>query len=152
MDNLKKALSEVSVIIKEMPEELSSKISIKFKNVIEEEKDREYHPDINELVIKNNMLPETTIILGMIYKDFLCSEEEKQMLKEKERENFQKEHEKKSEMYSYDKLFKQDKNDLLKSLKDEETLDIQEKESQKLIEIKTKWYKKVLEFFRNIFK
>lgn len=152
MDNLKKALSEVSVIIKEMPEELSSKISIKFKNVIEEEKDREYHPDINELVIKNNMLPETTIILGMIYKDFLCSEEEKQMLKEKERENFQKEHEKKSEMYSYDKLFKQDKNDLLKSLKDEKTLDIQEKESQKLIEIKTKWYKKVLEFFRNIFK
>ena len=64
MEECRKALSEVSVIINNIPEELQAKISENFKNTIEKEKDKEYNPNINDLVIKNEILPETVIILG----------------------------------------------------------------------------------------
>lgn len=76
MEELKKALSEVYIIINSMPIELTSKIPDKFKETVENERDKTYQPDIDELVVKNNMLPETVAILAMIYRDFLSSENE----------------------------------------------------------------------------
>ena len=76
MEEFKKALSEVYIIIKAMPIELTSKIPDKLKETVENERDKTYQPDIDELVVKNNMLPETVAILAMIYRDFLSSENE----------------------------------------------------------------------------
>ena len=142
MEECRKALSEVSVIISNIPEELQVKISENFKNTIEKEKDKEYNPNINDLVIKNEILPETVIILGMIYRDFLCSEEEREILKKEEQETAEKQYKKNIEKYSYENLFKKSETD---NLNDEK-----EKEELALIEIKPKWYEKVLELFRNI--
>ena len=142
MEECRKALSEVSVIINNIPEELQVKISENFKNTIEKEKDKEYNPNINDLVIKNEILPETVIILGMIYRDFLCSESEREILKKEEQEKAEKQYKENIEKYSYENLFKKSENDNLNDKKENKEL--------ALIEIKPKWYEKVLEFFRNI--
>lgn len=141
MEECKKALSEVNVIINNIPEELRAKISSKLKNTIELERDKGYNPDINELVVENNMLPETVIILGMIYRDFLCSETEKENLKNREKEIAKEKYKECENKYSYENLFKGRKNN--------ETEKIENKEIA-LIEIKEKWYEKVLKFFRTI--
>lgn len=73
MKKYNKALSEVDVILKNMPNELANKIPNNFKNMVNEEKDKNYNPKVNDLVIKENLLPETIIILGLIYRDYLCS-------------------------------------------------------------------------------
>ena len=44
----RKAFTEVNEIIKIMPNELVEKIPIKFRQMIEEEKDTEYNPNIKE--------------------------------------------------------------------------------------------------------
>lgn len=142
MEECRKALSEVSVIINNIPEKLQAKISENFKNTIEKEKDKEYNPNINDLVIKNEILPETVIILGMIYRDFLCSESEREILKKEEQEVAEKQYRENLEKYSYENLFKKSEADDLNNEK--------EKKELALIEIKPKWYEKVLEFFRNI--
>lgn len=141
MEECKKALSEVNVIINNIPEELRAKISSKLKNVIELERDKGYNPDINELVVENNMLPETVIILGMIYRDFLCSETEKENLKKREKEIIREKNKENESKYSYEKLFKE-----------RETYNSEKIENKEmaLIEIKEKWYEKVLKFFRTI--
>lgn len=142
MEQFRKALSEVSAIINSIPEELSNKISDKFKEIIELEKDNEYNPEIEELVIKNNLLPETIIILGMIHRDYLCSDEERKKLIEEEQEIIKNHCKENIENYGYENLFKSRKK-ILKEIDDK-------KEELRLIPIKSKWYKKVLEFFRNI--
>lgn len=141
MEECKKALSEVNVIINSIPEELRAKISNKLKNTIELERDKEYNPDVNELVIENKMLPETIIILGMIYRDFLCSETERENLKNREKEIIKEKNEENESKYSYEKLFKE-----------RETYNSEKIENKEmaLIEIKEKWYEKVLKFFRTI--
>lgn len=140
MEECKRALSEVSVIINNIPKELQDKISNNFKKVIEKEKDSEYQPDVNELVTKNNMLPETVMILHMIYRDFLCSKEEKEILQKEEQELANREYEENLQKYSSENIFKKRKeNDV-------------ENSNLALIEIKPKWHEKILEFFKNIFR
>lgn len=141
MEECKKALSEVNVIINSIPEELRAKISNKLKNTIELERDKEYNPDVNELVIENKMLPETIIILGMIYRDFLCSETERENLKNREKEIIKEKNEENESKYSYEKLFKERKTNNSEKIENKEMA---------LIEIKEKWYEKVLKFFRTI--
>lgn len=136
MDENRKALSEVDVIIKNLPEKLNKKISENFKEIVEKEKDNNYKPDVNNLVIENNMLPETVVILGLIYRDYLCDESEKQKLLLTEKEELQKLNE---EKYSYENLFK---NNVLKE-------NIETKEELALVEVKKKWYTKIIDFFRS---
>ena len=133
MDKYRKALSELNVIINNLPEELNIKIPNKFKQMVEQEKDNEYEPDVNNLVIENNMLPETIVILGLIYRDFLCDESEREKLQLREKEELQKLREEQEQKYSYENLFK---NNV-----------IEEKEELALVEVKKKWYTKILDYF-----
>lgn len=135
MEENRKALSEVNIIIKSLPEELNTKIPEKFKQMVETEKDNNYNPDVNNLVMENNMLPETIVILGLIYRDYLCDKAEKQKLLLREKEELQKLKEEQEQKYSYENLFK---NKVIK----------EEKEELALVEVKKKWYTKIIEFFR----
>ena len=72
-----KAFSEVEQIIKLMPVTLQKKIPDRFKNIISTEKSRTYRPHIEETFEECNIMEETKIILALIYRDFLCSEQEK---------------------------------------------------------------------------
>ena len=85
----KKAFSEVNEIIKMMPDELTNRIPSKFKEMLEDERDKEYNPNIQEPLEKQKLKNETIIILGLIYRDFLCPTDEKRRLQEKDARELQ---------------------------------------------------------------
>ena len=58
----KEAFTEVNEIIKMMPDELVNKIPSKFREMIEDERDKEYNPNIQEPLEKCELKNETIII------------------------------------------------------------------------------------------
>ena len=111
MSNLKKAFSEVDMILDLIDSEMKNKVSANFIKFIKEEKDNNYKPNINpELPLEEqNILPETIDILALLKLNYWCNEEEKKELLKvlnKNEQQFQKEA---KEKYDIDKLFKTNK-------------------------------------------
>lgn len=100
-----KAFSEVEQIIKLMPESLQKKIPDRFKNIISTEKSQAYIPNIKESFEKCNIMEETKIVLAVIYRDFLCSEEEKKEIKLKDSQKLMEYEEELREKYNTDNIF-----------------------------------------------
>ena len=73
---------DISIIIKMMPEEMRNKLSKKFIEFIENNKSTNYNSNINpEIPLKEQELrQETKEMLGIIYRDYLCSKEERARL------------------------------------------------------------------------
>lgn len=134
----KEAFSEVNEIIKMMPDELTNKIPSKFKEMLEDERDKEYNPNIQEPLEKQKLKNETIIILGLIYRDFLCPTDEKRRLQEKDARELQKVQkaieEEIREKYNPDDIFKNKRE-----IKDEE---ITEEKSLTVVK-EEKWYQKI---------
>lgn len=109
----REAFSEISEIIKLMPESLRKKIPNDFINNIELNKDNEYNPIIKEPIEEQKLKRETEIILGIIYRDFVCSEEERKALKEKDnielRKIMQKKDEEARKKYDVNNIFNNNK-------------------------------------------
>lgn len=107
------AFAEVSEVIKLMPKALVNKIPDKFLEMIEREKDKEYITNIHEPIEECKLKDETIIILGLIYRDFLCAPEERKRLQEKdakELQEFKKNLEiELREKYNPDNVFKKNK-------------------------------------------
>lgn len=146
------AFSEVDEIIKMMPDELVRKIPKGFRELVAEEKNNNYMPNIHEPLEKNKLKDETIIILGLIYRDFLCSKEERIVLQKKDAEELlkvQNELDKElKEKYSMDNLF--NKNVTENDKVEENTNNTNE---VAMVEFKEeKWYKKIFELIKNIFK
>ena len=138
MSNLKKAFSEVDMILDLIDLEMKNKVSANFIKFIKEEKDNNYKPNINpELPLEEqNILPETIDILALLKLNYWCNEEEKKELLKvlnKNEQQFQKEA---KEKYDIDKLFKTNKT--------KEIINLPEKgESENFI-------KKLIKFIKNI--
>ena len=138
MSNLKKAFSEVDMILDLIDSEMKNKVSANFIKFIKEEKDNNYKPNINpELPLEEqNILPETIDILALLKLNYWCNEEEKKELLKvlnKNEQQFQKEA---KEKYDIDKL--------LKTNKTKEIINMPEKgESENFI-------KKLIKFIKNI--
>lgn len=79
----REAFEEIYEIFSLMPKELLKKIPTKFYEMIEEERDTNYSPNIQEPLEKQKLKNETIIILGLIYRDFLCSLDEKKKITRK---------------------------------------------------------------------
>ena len=143
----KEAFSEVNEIIKMMPDELVNKIPNKFKIILEEERDKEYNPNIQEPLEKQRLKNETIIILGLIYRDFLCSPDEKRKLQEKdarELKEVQKALEEElREKYNPDDIFKS---------KREVKNEVQSEEKSLTVVKEEKWYKRIFNLIKNLFK
>lgn len=143
------AFTEVNEIIKLMPIELVNKIPIKFREMIEEERDKNYNPNIQEPLEKCKLKNETIIILGLIYRDFLCSQEERKELQEKDAKDLQEMQKSiESEMrkiYNPDDIFKKKKN-----LKEEYLKPNAEKSMVVIPE--EKWYQKIFNIIKGLFK
>lgn len=138
MSNLKKAFSEVDMILDLIDSEMKNKVSANFIKFIKEEKDNNYKPNINpEIPLEEqNILPETIDILALLKLNYWCNEEEKKELLKvlnKNEQQFQKEA---KEKYDIDKLFKTNKT--------KEIINLPEKgESENFI-------KKLIKFIKNI--
>ena len=126
------AFAEVDDIIMHTERELQMKIPNKLRKIFSDNKDLEYvvkidySKDINE----QELLLETREIIALIYRDYLCSEEEKNQLIE-EHNRIQKEIE---EKYDITKIFEQRNNKNTPSTENLLLVKIDEK----------KWYQKII--------
>ena len=144
-EKYKIALSEVYELLKIMPDEIIQNIPKKFITIIETERDINYTKQINMPLNINDFQKETIVLLGLIYRDFLCSEEERQEIYKQDEELLKKYNEELNEKYNSDKIFVKTKTPT--------SLDNEIKQELALVEVHSeKWYKRVWNFITNIFK
>lgn len=109
-EEYREAFSEVEQILNLMPTNLSNKIPARFKNIISSEKSKTYTPRISEPFEECELKEETTIILAVIYRDFLCSKEEREELLERDKNKLLEFEQELREKYNPDNIFKNKKN------------------------------------------
>lgn len=78
----RKTFADVSIIIKMMSKDMQEKINPNFIKLIEDNKDTEYisYIDSNIPLKKQKLSPDTKTLLALIYRDYLCSEDERKNL------------------------------------------------------------------------
>ena len=137
---------DISIIIKMMPIEMREKISKSFINFIEKNKSNNYVSNINPKIPirEQNIRKETKEMLGIIYRDYLCSNEERnKLLKQEEQEIKQ---------YEEELRQKYDPNDIFKNKQKEYNYE-KEKVNVAMAEYKKETLiEKILKFFKSRFK
>lgn len=136
-----KAFKEIYIILNRSSKEELNKIPKSFIEFIESNMDMEYNPqiDFNENFEKS-VLEETLILLALIYRDYLISKEEREVLIQNEKKQLKEQ----EESYSVENLFKKRKQE-----SEECSINIE----QQLTVIKEeKWYMKILNKILSIFK
>ena len=133
-DKYAKACTEVLTIIPYIEQEYAKKIPIQFIKMMEQISDKEYLPkyDISKRLKEQELLLETRAILALIYRDYICTKEERETLLLQEKE----------EKYNIDfETVKEKRN----HKKFEEKLESKNKNTNALIQVhKEVWYKKIL--------
>lgn len=130
-ENYKEAFTEIDEIIKNMPKELNKRISKNFKDFIEKNKDLEYNFKLipNKSLLEQNLKKETKILLSLIYRSYICSEEEKKKLINEDKEILKIEEEKLNKKYNPNNIFvKKDVNSNL-NIENENIKDLVVKEN-----------------------
>jgi len=140
----REAFSEVYEILNIMPNTLSNKIPQKFKEIIKRERADSYIPSISEPIDECSLKEETIIILALIYRDFLCNEEERKELKARDAESLRVFEAEIREKYNPDDIFKK------KRQKEEQKVQTEEKSIAVIDE--QKWYQKIFNIIKGIFK
>ena len=144
----REAFEEIYEIFNLMPKELLNKIPKKFYEMIEEERDTNYYPNIQEPLEKQKLKNETIIILGLIYRDFLCSPDEKKRLQEKDAKELQeaeKELEEQiREKYNPDDIFKNRNRFVAQEEQSSE-------ETRMTVVKEEKWYQKIFNIIKGLF-
>lgn len=150
MDSIKienaRELKEIYEILKFFPQNELSKISKKFLNFIEKNKDNAYNFiwDENKEFNENTVLPGTITLMQMIFLDYFASEEEKKEINrilDENEQKFQKEIDKK---YNPNSIFKMTKNNT--QTQEEVKIDNQ------MVIYKENIFKKILISILNIFR
>lgn len=103
------AFTEVEEVIKLMPIDLVSKIPVQFRQTISENKATNYRVIIKEPLEEQKLKKETIAILGLIYRDFLASPEEREQLQMKDAEELNEIEQKMKEQYDIETLFEKKK-------------------------------------------
>ena len=142
----KEAFVEVSEIFKLMPKTMLNKIPSRFRQIIENEKSTTYTSNIKEPLEQCTLKEETIIILSLIYRDFLCSKEEKERLQYRDAQKIKEAEDELREKYNPDNIFK---NRVKANINN--TTEIQENLSLVKYE-EDKWYKKIFSIIKRIFK
>ena len=142
----KKAVSEVIDILKHSEIEVTQKIPKKFIEFLTKNSDRDYIPNIDysEENWENSIEEDAKVLIALIYRDYIMSEEEK----EKVKEEAEKQEQEIREKYNPDNLFKKN----LK-IENEKSQDDTEQEVQKslLIIKEEKWYERIINKIKEIF-
>lgn len=149
MKEYSKALAEVSEILKYTQKEVIDKIPQKFLDFIEKNKDKEHKLVLKEdkNLLEQDLKPETKEIIALIYRDYVCSQEEREnIIKESilQREKIEKE---KNEKYKidFDKIKEQRETKVYNSKEDK-----MEEKSLTMIK-EEKWYKKIIKKILELF-
>ena len=105
-EEYREAFSEVEQIINLMPFNLSDKIPLGFKKIVSAEKSKTYSPRISEPIEECTLKEETTIILAVMYRDFLCPKQEREKLIERDSKKLLEFEKDLREKYNPDDIFK----------------------------------------------
>ena len=100
------AFTEVDEVLKLMPIDLLSKIPAQFRQTISENKATNYNVIIQEPLEEQKLKKETIVILGLIYRDFLASPEEREQLQLKDAEELKRIEQEMQEQYDMENIFK----------------------------------------------
>ena len=103
------AFTEVEEVIKLMPIDLVSKIPAQFRQTISENKATNYKVVIKEPLEEQKLKKETIAKLGLIYRDFLASPEEREQLQMKDAEELKKIEQRMQEQYDIENIFEKKK-------------------------------------------
>lgn len=149
LNNINIAFAETYDVIKHSNNDIQSKISPKFMSLLMSAKDNSYRVNIDyEKPLDEQIQHETKVVLGIIYRDYLCTPEKRQELIRNETELLERIEKEKNEKYSVDNLFKNRQNQ--PTIQHQES--IRSNEQNEIIEYKKeKWYEKIVIFFRNLF-
>lgn len=137
------AFAEVDEIFKIMPIDLLSKIPVQFRRIISENKAKNYRIDLKEPLDEKQLKQETVVILGLIYRDFLASPEEREELQLRDVEELKRIEQELKEQYDMGKVFDKRKMQNNNGNKDDSTSLIMYEE--------TGFFKKLLNLIKKIF-
>lgn len=99
------AFVEIDEIFKIMPINLLSKVPVEFRQVISENKAKDYKIEIVEPLEENNFKKETIVILGLMYRDFFASPEEREELQKRDVEELEKIEQEMQRRYDMQNIF-----------------------------------------------
>lgn len=142
----KKAVSEVIDVLKHSEIEVTQKIPKKFIEFLTKNSDRDYIPNIDysKENWENSIEEDAKVLIALIYRDYIMSEEEK----EKVIEEAERQEQEIREKYNPDNLFKKNSK-----IENEKSQDDTEQEVQKslLIIKEEKWYERIINKIKEIF-
>ena len=146
MDEIyRNAFTEVYEILSYLEDDDYKKIPKSIIEVLSKNRNLDYKYYINESMSFDNqiMLPETKAILFNLFRDYLASSKQKEKIKNFQKLDRQKEEIKKDKNYKYNKnLFKAKENNLKQTI--EKTSLVKKEEN--------KWYKKLLDFIKRLWR
>ncbi len=145
MIDYNKRLVEVDEVLKYLSEEDLSKIPEDIRQLIKNNKDKEYEWEYDDTkpLKDQNLNRDTIAFLSYLNMEYLLNEEQKQLMQEIHEFNEKKAEEAKSEKYGVEDLFKKKQENI------EPKVDIQE---QSLVEYKETFFKRLLNKIKNFFK
>ena len=146
-DKTKKVYSEVYAFLNIISEEDRNKVPKKLKEMIEEEREKEYTPSYTfEIPIEEQEISDEAIaMIALLHLNYWCEDEnEKERLNEIFNENEKKYQDELREKYNPDNLFKNKKYK-------EEQLSEEQTNSVAMVEYKETIFSKLKEWFRNLF-
>ena len=108
VNTINQSFSEVYDIILHLEKELYNKIPQKFIQAIEQNRDADYefNIDYSKNINEQKLLPDTRVLLSLIYRDYLCSSEERQKLIEKDKIELKQYEKNLQEKYNTENLYK----------------------------------------------
>jgi len=143
IDKYRLALSEIDAIIKASDIEEQEKIPIQFREFVKQYKSKSYIFNVNpnKELAQQNIMRETKILLSLIYRDYLCTEDEKKELYKKDIQEKARMEDELREKYNPDSIFKN------KTVINNE----QVSNNMSLVEYRIPWYRKILNKIKEIF-
>lgn len=117
--NFPRAYVEVDEILKKLPQEEFERIESNFINMIRNKKDKNYtfKLDYSKDIEEQNILKETRAILAYVFLNYLGTEEENRIIKQKFKEDIIRAEEEKKKIYS-NEIFK-DKKEITNNISQE---------------------------------
>ena len=139
------AAVEVLDILKHTRKEDVNKIPKKFIAMLEKNKDEKYVPqiDYSKSINEQKLLKDTRVILSLIYRDYICTKEEREEIDERDRKEMRKKEREAQIKYSYDNLFK-------KKNKAEKANSINEEINTKVVEYKENIWSRMIKFIKKL--
>lgn len=139
-----KALREVNEVLENMDEKYTKLISPDFMNMMIKNIDWSYNfeYDVNKKLEEQSISEDAKTILSIIYLRYFVNEKEKQEFIKQIKQNDIEEEILKREKYNPDKIFEKEKNKNINKLESEVAL----------VKLPEKWYQKIINKIKAIFK